>query len=90
MADVIDDTSQQCYTLQADGETAFAAYRRSDGIVTFTHTVVPEPLRGKGIGTALIKGALADVRQHGEKIIAECPFVADYVDRHPAEQDMLA
>lgn len=90
MAQVVDDEARQRYALTQDGETAFAAYQKQDGVITFTHTIVPEALRGHGVGTMLVKGALANVRRQGDKIIAECPFVADYVARHPEEEDLLA
>ena len=78
------------YELDVDGTVAFAAYRRRDGTVTFTHTEVPEALEGHGVGRDLVQGALDDVRSRGEKVIARCPFVAAFIRRHPAYQDLLA
>jgi predicted GNAT family acetyltransferase len=78
------------YELEVDGQTAIAAYRRSPGVVTFTHTEVPEVLEGHGVGRELIQGALDDVRSRGEKVIALCPFVAAFIRRHPDYQDLLA
>lgn len=69
---------------------AFAAYRRSPGTVTFTHTEVPEALEGRGIGAQLVRGALDDARARGEKVVPLCPFVAAYITRHPEYQDLLA
>ncbi|HWI87061.1 MAG TPA: GNAT family N-acetyltransferase, partial [Sphingomonas sp.] len=76
------------YELHAEGGIAIAEYQLTDDIVTFTHTIVPEALRGRGLASRLVGRALADVRQRGLKIRAQCPFVADYVDRHPEMQDL--
>ena len=43
-----------------------------------------------GIGSALIKGALADVRDQGLHLVPACAFVAAYLDRHPDQRDLLA
>jgi len=80
----------QRYELEAAGALAFAAYQLRGDVVAFTHTEVPAALEGQGIASRLIKGALADVRQRGRKVLALCPFVAGYIDRHPEEQDLLA
>lgn len=78
------------YELEVDGALCIAAYEERVGAVVFTHTEVPSALEGRGLGKALIKGALADVRSRGLKVIAVCEFVAGYLDRYPEEQDLLA
>ena len=91
MADeVVNNEARKRYELPVQGGIAVAYYEPRDGAIAFVHTVVPEHLRGQGLADSLIKGALADVRRHGLKVIAECPFVARYIERHPEEQDLLA
>ncbi|HEY0312115.1 MAG TPA: GNAT family N-acetyltransferase [Allosphingosinicella sp.] len=77
------------YELTVDGKTAIAAYRRHADHVNFYHTEVPAALEGQGIGKRLVAAALADVRRHGHKIVATCPFVRHYIETHPEEQDLL-
>jgi len=89
-AQVTDNPSRQRYELQAEGGLALAYYEPRGDALVFTHTIVPEKLRGVGIASALIKGAIADVRRRGLKLVAQCPFVARYIERHPEEQDLLA
>ena len=55
----------------------------------FTHTEVPQAHEGKGIGTILIKAALASARQRGLQVIPICPFFASYMRKHPDFQDLL-
>jgi predicted GNAT family acetyltransferase len=58
--------------------------------MTFTHTEVPAPLRGRGLGSQMMRGVLQDVRAQGLKVVPRCPFVASYIDRHPEFADLLA
>ena len=87
---VVDNPARHRFELEADGHIAFAAYEREDGIITFTHTIVPGALQGRGIGSTLIKAALAAVRAEGLKVVPECPFVRAYIEKHPEEQDLVA
>ncbi len=77
------------YELDVDGHTAATYYKTADGVITFIHTEVPPELGGKGIGSRLIKGALDQVRSDGLKVIAECPFVKAYIEKHPEYADLL-
>ena len=78
------------YEYETEAGPAFAFYRLSDGVMTFTHTEVPLALRGRGIGSAMMRAVLTDVRAQGLKVIAACPFVSDYIARHRAFADLLA
>lgn len=87
---VRDDSARQRYVLELDGGLAFVDYLREGGKVIMTHAEVPLPLRGGGIGAELVKGALALVREQGEKVVPLCPFVVQYMRRHPDTHDLLA
>ena len=86
---VKDNPQQHRFVLEVDGQLAFSAYQRGPGVITFTHTEVPEVFRGKGVGSELAKGALDLVRQGGENVVARCPFIAAYIRKHPEYQDLL-
>jgi len=89
-ATVTNDPSRQRYELRAEGGIATAYYEPRGDVLVFTHTIVPERLQGQGIASTLIRGALADVRKRGLKVVAQCQFVAGYIERHPEEKDLLA
>jgi predicted GNAT family acetyltransferase len=55
----------------------------------FTHTEVPPAHEGQGIGSALIRFALASARERGLHVIPICPFFAAYIKKHSEEQDLL-
>lgn len=83
MSDVKDDPAQHRYELEVDGAVAFAEYRLGEGTIDFVHTLVPPSLEGRGVGSRLAQGALADAKARGLKISARCPFIAGYIRRHP-------
>jgi len=87
---VRDNPQRRRYELDVEGGVAFIDYRRNDGIVTMIHAEVPHALRGGGVGSELVRGALALVRRHGDRVVPACPFVAYYVRRHPEVHDLLA
>ena len=85
---VRDNTAHQRFELDADAHVAFSNYRRSDGLLTILHTEVPKELEGRGIGSALVRGILDIARAQGLKVLAVCPFVKAYLDRHPEYADL--
>ena len=89
MTDVANNRAHHRYELTVDGHLAAAYYGIADGVITFEHTEVPPELGGKGIGSKLIKGALDQVRAEGLKVIAQCPFVKGYIEKHPEYADLL-
>ncbi|HEY8011868.1 MAG TPA: GNAT family N-acetyltransferase [Rudaea sp.] len=86
---VVDNRVHNRYELTVDGATAFVAYAREPGVITFIHTVVPEALAGRGIGSILATHVLDDARANGEKVIPQCPFIAAYIRRHQQYQDLV-
>jgi hypothetical protein len=89
MTEVRDNKAQSRFELDAQGEIAFASYRRHNGRVIITHTETPKPLRGRGIASNLVKGALQLIRADGLKVVAGCGFVADYLEAHPEYADLV-
>lgn len=67
-----------------------AQYRRRNGRIVLTHTEVDESCSGRGFGSALVEAALDDARREGAEVVPLCPFVADYIARHPEYEQLLA
>jgi len=86
---VRNNATLQRFELDADGHTAVAYYQLSPGAITFTHTEVPQELSGRGIGSALARGALEMVRAQGLKVVAKCPFISAFIGKHPEFNDLL-
>lgn len=72
-----------------DGSVAIAEYTLPAGKIMFTRTEVPPAHEGQGLGSLLIKAALASARERGLQVIPICPFFAAYVKKHAEEQDLL-
>ena len=89
MDKVQDNRSEQEFTLDTGGGRAVAAYQREGDVIVFTHTVVPPRLEGRGVGSRLIRGALDSARDQKLKVVAQCAFVAAYIDKHPEYRDLL-
>lgn len=87
---VRNNTALSRYELDVNGATAFANYRLAPGAVVITHTETPPALRGRGIASKLVKGALEQIRADGLKVVAGCSFVADYLNKHPEFSDLAA
>jgi len=87
---VRDNKDRSRFELDVGNEIAFANYRLTPSAVIITHTETPRALRGRGIASELVKGALELIRGDGKKVIAGCGFVVDYLDRHPEDADLLA
>ena len=89
MTGVVNNKAHHRYELTVDGYLAATYYKMSGDVITFVHTEVPPELGGKGIGSKLVKGALDQVRSEGLKVVAECPFVKGYIDKHPEYSVLL-
>ncbi len=90
MSDVTDNRAEQRFGLDlGEGEIAFAAYRLEGGRIVFPHTVVPEGHEGQGIGSRLVRAALASARERGLAVVPRCSFFAEYMTRHPETHDLL-
>ena len=88
MADVRDNKALGRFELDVDGAMAFANYRLTPEAVIITHTETPRPLRGRGVASELIRGALELIRADGRKVIAGCGFVVDYLSKNPQFADL--
>lgn len=97
---VTDNAELRRYEILVDGAVAgYAEYtlRATDGRdgapdgpqVVFTHTEVGSAYEGQGLGGALARGALDDVRARGGSVVPMCPFLRRYISRHPEYQDMV-
>ena len=79
-------SDDQAFYAKVDGKDTDSklAYSMPDpSVMDFTHTFVPENLRGQGIADQLIKHGLDYARDNGYRIKATCAAVSLYLKRHP-------
>lgn len=75
--------------LRDDQLVGLIRYRVEPGVVVLVHTEVDEAVEGTGVGSALVRGALDDLRARGLRLVPLCPFVAAYLRRHPEYADLV-
>ncbi|MGJ7440928.1 GNAT family N-acetyltransferase [Aquipuribacter sp. MA13-6] len=90
-ADVVvaDAPERDRYEAHVAGELAgWSEYHVTPQMLVFTHTEVQPAFEGRGVGSALARYALDDVRCRGLRALAVCPFVLGWIRRHPAYADL--
>jgi predicted GNAT family acetyltransferase len=88
--EVRDNPSDQRYDVFVDGSLAGSTfYRTEPDLVIFTHTEIDPAYEGRGVGSALARAALDDVRSQGKHVIPQCPFIAGYIRRHDEYVDLV-
>ena len=80
-SEVTENVALKRFELVVEGQVAFADYRIDGGRMLFPHTEVPPALEGKGVGTRLVKAALAEARRRGLEPVGQCGFVAAVMRR---------
>lgn len=86
------------YHYRAGGPTAMAtvaaaaaaAATQAGTVRVLTHAEVPVTLRGGGVGARLVAGALDLMRARGEKAVPVCPYIVEFIRRHPQYGDLVA
>lgn len=67
----------------------FLDYQETSELVVLMHTEVPRAFEGRGVGGALARAALDDIRARGLKALVVCPFIIAWLHRHPDYADVL-
>jgi predicted GNAT family acetyltransferase len=69
---------------------AFVDYRVLRERIVLIHTEVERAYTGRGVGRRLAQGVLDDIRARGLKVTPICPFMAAFIERHPAYADLVS
>ena len=64
--------------------------RASAQLIIIDHTSVPDALRGRGVGQALVHRGVEDARREGFKIIPLCPYARSQFERHAEWRDVVS
>ena len=87
---VTDNRDAHHYEARVDGVLAgFVDYQVATELVVLTHTEVDEAFEGQGIGSALARAALDDVRERGSQALVICPFITGWIANHREYADVL-
>lgn len=72
-----------------DALAGFTAYLPRGEVLVFTHTEVDQRFQNMGVGAALIRGTLDQIRERGGRVVPKCPFMAAFIKRHPEYGDLV-
>lgn len=88
--EVHDVPDQSRFEAYVDGQLAgFSAYLLAGSTLTFVHTEVDDAFEGHGVGSALVRQSLDQLRERpGIRVAASCPFVRSWLRKHPEYQDL--
>lgn len=89
--EVKNNPAENRYEAWLDGKLAgMAVYGLSEHAIVFLHTEVGDEFEGHGVGSALARGALDDVRADGTRdVVPLCPFIKSWIAKHPDYQDLV-
>ncbi|SER79018.1 hypothetical protein SAMN05421870_104254 [Streptomyces qinglanensis] len=88
--EISDNTAEGRFEARIDGALAgVAQYLRAPGVLAVTHTEVEPAYEGRGVGGALAHHILESAQEAGEKVAPVCPFVANWIRRHPDYQPLV-
>ncbi len=87
---VTKSTERRRYEARIDEAVAgFVEYQETSELVVLTHTEVDPSFEGRGIGGALARASLDDVRERGLKALVICPFILAWLRTHPDYRPVL-
>lgn len=85
-----ENQSKGRYVVRLDGVEAELTYSRAgESTIIIDHTSVPDALRGRSVGQALVRRAVEDARAEGRTVVPLCPYAKAQIERHAEWQDVL-
>ena len=87
---ITDNAAAHQYEARVDGQLARLVYERRGDTIVLAHAETPPSISGRGIASQIARFALDDARARQLRVIARCPFVRAYVERHPEYRDLVA
>jgi uncharacterized protein len=87
--EVIHNPGESRFEVRLGDQIGRTEYFMRDGVYIFVHTEIPPEFGGRGIADKIAKFALDYVQAEGGKVIARCPFMSKYIQRHKDYQPLL-
>lgn len=88
--EIIDNPDGERYEIRSDGQLIGRAdYQRDGDRVVIPHTQIDPSFGGQGLGGQMVRYALDDIRRQNRKVVPACPFVSDYITKHPEYADLV-
>jgi uncharacterized protein len=87
MSTISHDQKANRFTAEVDGHHAELDYTVADGVMTITHTRVPQAIGGRGIAAELMRDAVKVAGERGWSINPACSYAAAYMRKHAQSAD---
>lgn len=88
--EITDNVGHRRFELLVDGElAALITYGRNAHQIALTHTETEPGFEGQGYGKQIAEHALGWAREHHLDVLPFCPFVRDYIARHPEHLELV-
>jgi predicted GNAT family acetyltransferase len=88
--DIHHDPVAHRFETRVDDALCVLDYTLDHGVMTITHTLVPEAVGGRGLAGALVRAALDAARLEGWKVVPACSYAKAWMARHPEFDDLRA
>ncbi|WP_114423325.1 GNAT family N-acetyltransferase [Nocardioides houyundeii] len=88
---VIRNPDRRRYEAALDETTVagFVDFQEASALVVLTHTEVDPAFEGRGVGSALARAALDDIRERHLKALVICPYILGWMREHPEYRELL-
>jgi len=87
--ELIHNENECKYEYHIEGHVAYITYDDQNGEMHLTHTIVPEPLAGKGLARMLLEDVLQEIEKANKKAVAQCSYIVKYQEKHPEKSDLF-
>ncbi|WP_019135804.1 GNAT family N-acetyltransferase [Cellulomonas massiliensis] len=90
--EVVENTAEHRFEAREPGTgrvMGFSQYQDVEGYVVFLHTETTPADEGKGVASALVAGAVDQLRASGRRGVALCPYVRAWLKRHVDAADVI-
>ncbi len=88
--EVVDNPERRRFEVRRGRKVlGWSAYDQTSEIIVFTHTEVTPKEEGHGLGSLLVRTTLDHVRAQEMQVLPVCPFVREWIGRHPDYADLV-
>jgi uncharacterized protein len=88
--EIRDNADANRFELLVDGGVgAFIDYRIRPAGYALVHAETEPQFEGQGLASELVAGVLDTMRRNHDTVLPRCPFVVDYLRRHPEYLDLV-
>jgi predicted GNAT family acetyltransferase len=86
---IINNKELSRFETELNGEVAYLEYKLLHDNLVIIHTFAPISMRGKGVSSSLARFALEYAIENELRVTVYCPFVKDYLKKHPEYKTKL-